>query len=77
MSMAPEELEARLTARVSIGEAAGLLAALLFTLGCSWMLANRYDAPADYLIYIRTAVGNTTDYYYAYWMLPVFSLKQP
>jgi len=74
MSAAPRELEAKLSARISVGEAAGLLAALLFTCGFSWILATRYTAAADYQIYIRTAFGSTADYYYANWMLPVFSL---
>jgi hypothetical protein len=69
-----EILKKRLSKRIVRGEFAGLCLAFGLLCGFAYLQWQGLIYPNDYVIYIRAVEGGAIDYYYAYWMLPVFGL---
>jgi hypothetical protein len=67
-------IERRLKARISPWELFALTLALSLLAAFVWTHSSLGILPNDFLTYLRTASGDFRGYYYAYWMLPVFSL---
>jgi hypothetical protein len=69
-----ETMDRRLKARVSRSEFFAL-ALSLSLVGCFiWVYTQVKVPPNDYGVYLRTVAGDFRDYYYAYWLWPVFWL---
>jgi hypothetical protein len=68
------EISRRLRARITPWEVFALTLALSLLGVFVWMLASLEILPNDFYDYMQTAKGDFSGYYYAYWMLPVFSL---
>lgn len=67
-------MDRRLKARVSWSEFFAL-ALSLSLVGCFiWVYTQVEVPPNDYDVYLRTVAGDFRDYYYAYWLWPVFWL---
>jgi len=69
-----KEIGRRLRARISPWELFALALALSLLGGFVWTHLSLNILPNDFYVYLRTASGDFSGYYYAYWMLPVFAL---
>jgi hypothetical protein len=69
-----QTIERRLRARVSLWELFSLALALGLLAGFVWTHSSLNILPNDFYVYLRTVSGDFQNYYYAYWILPIFSL---
>jgi len=69
---AAAEIDARLRARLSLAEFFALAFSVAAVIIFVWVHALTGFLPYDYNIYIETARGNLTQYYYTDWLLPLF-----
>ena len=69
-----QAIERRLRARISPWELFALATAFGLLAGFVWAHAVLNILPNDFHFYLRAAGGDFRGYYYAYWMLPAFSL---
>jgi hypothetical protein len=67
-------LISRISNRITRGEFAALCLAVGFLCGFAYLQWQGYIYPNDYTVFIKAVQGDVFDYYYAYWMLPVFGL---
>lgn len=70
----PAVLSARLRARLTLPELVALVATLCVALVLVYRVHLGDFFPVDLLTYRTAALGNVTDFYYAYWILPFFRL---
>ena len=69
-----EEIVRRLRARISPWELFALALALGMLGVFVWTHWSLRTYPTDFYVYLRAAEGEFLGYYYAYWILPLFSL---
>jgi hypothetical protein len=70
--MNARKMDKRIQSRLSLSEFAAVTVALLLSLAFLWVY--RSNAFVDFQVYMRAGKGLFTGYFYAYWILPVFSL---
>jgi len=68
------EMDARLRARLSLGELFALTLALCSVGIFLWVHGQLHIQPFDYNVYVKTAEGDLLQFYYADWVLPVLWL---
>ena len=64
----------RLLKRPSIGEAFGIGLAVSFVGIALWLQLTGAGGAKDFAVYMRTTQGDYLDFYYGYWIVPLFSL---
>ncbi len=69
-----EAISARLRQRLSLAEAAGFGLGLAMAFVFIWLHTQGRVVLYDFENYLAAAGGDYSNYYYAYWLLPVFSL---
>ncbi len=74
LTAAGDEISRRLRARITPWELFALILALSLLGVFVSMIAGLGFLPNDFYDYMQTASGDFSGYYYAYWILPVFSL---
>lgn len=65
------DIHKRITKKVSLGEAIAILIVLLIAI---YFLLTKSGSFWDYEVYLKTAEGDFINYYYGYWLLPIFKL---
>lgn len=68
------EISLRLNSRLSKWELAAILASSLVAIYLCILVAQKSFFPVDYFTYRSAALGDYHDYFYAFWILPVFRL---
>jgi hypothetical protein len=70
----PLEQDRRIHARISPAELFALLLAVCLLAIFVWTRLQGLGSPIDYTNFVGFAQGKPVDYYYGYWMLPIFRL---
>jgi len=65
------EINKRISKKVSLGEAIALLVVLFIAL---YFLITKTGYYWDYEVFLKTTEGDFINYYYGYWLLPIFNL---
>ncbi|MBW6475444.1 MAG: hypothetical protein K0B14_20120 [Anaerolineaceae bacterium] len=66
-----KEMNQRLSRKISVFEFASLLIVLLIAL---YFLITKSGMYFDYEIYLGTAQGDFSNYFYGYWLVPFFKI---
>lgn len=70
----PKIIAERIKAPLTRAERFGLAIAIAVVIGMTLLSHQIGGLPVDYRIYILTAQGELTGYFYPYWLLPLFKL---